>query len=82
MDPQSPFRFFVGVDWASEEHMASILDASRSEIEKKVYPHSGSGLNVPRQLVDCPGGNVIAAEPSDNYETEARSAVDHGRGTE
>jgi len=44
VDPQSPFRFFVGIDWASEEHMASVLDAARSEIEKKVYPHSGSGL--------------------------------------
>lgn len=49
MDPQSPFRLFVGVDWASEEHMASILDARRTEIEKKVYPHSGSGL---KQLAD------------------------------
>lgn len=45
----TPFRIFAGVDWASEEHTMSILDASRNEIENKAYPHSGAGLN---QLAD------------------------------
>lgn len=43
------FRIFAGVDWASEEHTMSILDANRKELENKAYPHSGAGLN---QLAD------------------------------
>lgn len=47
MDPS--FSFFAGVDWASQEHSISILGCDRTELEHKVYPHSGAGLN---QLVD------------------------------
>lgn len=58
---QSPFRFFVGIDWASEEHMASILDATRREIEKRVYAHSGSGLNqLAARLTTLSGGDPQA----------------------
>jgi transposase len=39
------FRFFVGVDWASQEHTISILDGNRKELENKAYPHTGAGLN-------------------------------------
>lgn len=61
MDPQSPFLFFVGIDWASEEHMASILDTTRKEIEKKVYAHSGSGLNqLADRLTTLSGGDPQA----------------------
>ena len=45
----TPFRIFAGVDWASEEHTMSILDANRAELENKAYPHSGVGIN---QLAD------------------------------
>lgn len=61
LDPQSPFRFFVGVDWASEEHMVSILDATRREIDKKTYSHSGQGLNhLANRLTELSGGNLAA----------------------
>lgn len=45
----TPFRIFAGIDWASEEHTMSILDANRTELENKSYPHSGVGLT---QLAD------------------------------
>ncbi len=45
----TPFRIFAGIDWATEEHTMSILDANRNELENKAYPHSGAGLN---QLAD------------------------------
>jgi hypothetical protein len=54
---QFPFRFFVGIDWASEEHMASVLDSTRVEIDKRKYPHSGSGLSqLADQLTKLSGG--------------------------
>jgi hypothetical protein len=49
VDLDTPFRIFAGIDWASEEHTMSILDANRNELENKAYPHSGAGLN---QLAD------------------------------
>jgi transposase len=45
----TPFRLFAGIDWASEEHTISILDANRNELESKAYNHSGTGLS---QLAD------------------------------
>jgi transposase len=49
VDLDTPFRIFAGIDWATEEHTMSILDANRNELENKAYPHSGAGLN---QLAD------------------------------
>jgi transposase len=46
---ETTYRIFAGIDWASEEHTMSILDANRKEIENKAHRHSGTGLS---QLAD------------------------------
>ena len=53
---ESLFRFFVGVDWASQEHAISILDGNRKELESKAYPHTGAGLNqLANRLMELSG---------------------------
>lgn len=57
----TPFRLFAGIDWASEEHTSSILDANRIEIENKAYPHSGIGLSqLADRLAELSGGDPSA----------------------
>ena len=55
------FRFFVGVDWASQEHTISILDGNRKEMENKAYPHTGAGLNQLANRLTEPSGDSLAA---------------------
>lgn len=57
----TPFRLFAGIDWASEEHTSSILDANRKEIENKAYSHSGTGLSqLADRLTELSGGDPSA----------------------
>lgn len=59
MEPS--FRFFVGVDWASQEHTISILDGNRKELENKAYPHTGAGLNqLANRLVELSDDSPFA----------------------
>ena len=59
MDTQ--YRFYAGIDWASEEHTSSTLEANRKEIENKAYRHSGSGLSqLADRLTEISGGNPSA----------------------
>jgi hypothetical protein len=55
----TPFRLFAGIDWASEEHTISILDANRNELENKAYKHSGTGLSqLAERLTTLSGSDV------------------------
>lgn len=38
------YRFFVGIDWATESHEVCILDAAQRVIERKSVEHSGAGI--------------------------------------
>lgn len=38
------FRFFVGIDWATEEHEVCLIDSSGREIEKRRVEHTGEGI--------------------------------------
>ena len=38
------YRYFVGIDWATESHEACILDAGQRVIDRKAVEHSGSGI--------------------------------------
>ena len=65
MEPLS--RFFVGVDWASQESTISILDGNRKELENNAYPHTGAGLNqLANRLIefsdDSPAAVAIGIE--------------------
>ena len=38
------FSFYVGIDWATEQHQACILDAQGQVLEQRKIEHSGSGI--------------------------------------
>jgi transposase len=44
-----PYRLFVGIDWAKDEHTICVLDAEQKVIERRTIEHSGTGLG---QLAD------------------------------
>jgi transposase len=37
-------RWFVGIDWASENHQVGLLDASGQCLDERSVPHGGAGL--------------------------------------
>lgn len=47
-----PFRLFVGIDWASQEHTICVLDGAGEAIDRRTIEHSGAGL---QQLSDWLG---------------------------
>lgn len=38
------YRFFIGIDWATESHEVCILDAAQRVIERKSVEHNGAGI--------------------------------------
>lgn len=38
------YRYFVGIDWATESHEVCVLDAGQQIIDRKTVEHSGSGI--------------------------------------
>jgi hypothetical protein len=38
------FRFYVGVDWAAEQHQACVLNTQGEVLEQRKVEHSGSGI--------------------------------------
>jgi transposase len=61
------YRWFVGIDWATESHEVCVLDRERSIVDRKTIEHSGSGI---AQLVESllklcghePGQIAVAIE--------------------
>jgi transposase len=53
-----PYRFFVGIDWAWDEHTICVLDSEGEVIDRRTIQHSGAAL---AQLADVleklSGGN-------------------------
>jgi transposase len=43
------YRYFVGIDWATESHEVCVLNAEQQVIDRKAVEHSGSGI---AQLVE------------------------------
>jgi len=39
-----PYRLFVGIDWAKDEHTICVLNAEQKVLERRTVKHSGSGL--------------------------------------
>jgi hypothetical protein len=57
-------RFYVGIDWASEEHAVCILNEKREVLEQKKFEHTGSGLaQLTDRLLELSGGEptLVAA---------------------
>lgn len=45
-DIDDELRWFVGIDWATEEHQVSVLDAAGKIIGARKFKHSGTGLGA------------------------------------
>ena len=41
---ETPGRWFVGVDWATEAHQVCVLDAQGGVVGERSVAHSGTGL--------------------------------------
>lgn len=40
----SEFHFYLGVDWATEQHQASIMDVQGQVLAQRKIEHSGTGI--------------------------------------
>lgn len=38
------YRYFVGIDWATESHEVCVLNAEQQVVDRKTVEHSGSGI--------------------------------------
>jgi hypothetical protein len=38
-------KWFVGIDWASQEHVVSLCDAQGKKIGQRKFAHDGAGLS-------------------------------------
>lgn len=64
---EQEYRFYVGVDWASETHQVCILDRDRRRVAERVVPHTGAGLAALGEELTAlaagdPAGIAIAIE--------------------
>jgi molecular chaperone DnaK (HSP70) len=41
---EEPFRYFVGIDWGTQNHRVAVLDRDGQSIEQYDAAHSGEGL--------------------------------------
>lgn len=41
---EQPYRFLVGIDWATEEHQIVVVDAERRPVDERKVAHSGAGI--------------------------------------
>jgi transposase len=54
MDEQ---KWFVGVDWATEEHAVCLIDDAGAVLGERMFPHSGAGIaDMCAWLLDKTGG--------------------------
>jgi hypothetical protein len=51
-------RWFVGIDWGSQEHVVSLCHESGEKIGQRKFPHGGTGLSDRiAWLLQASGGN-------------------------
>src|SRR5215813_9578646 len=50
-------RWFVGIDWGSQEHVVSLYDEDGNKIGQRKFPHGGTGLtDMIAWLLQASGG--------------------------
>ena len=79
---ENPFLFFVGIDWATENHQVCVVDRDGKIIAERQVAHSGAGLQqfltwlqeqlpVPAERVavaiEMPSGAIIETLVEHNY---------------
>jgi transposase len=80
---QASFLFFVGIDWATENHQVCVLDREGEPVAERQVRHSGSGIQefiswlgqhtgVPAEQVavaiEMPSGAIIETLVEHNYQ--------------
>lgn len=64
------YRWYVGVDWATELHQVCVLDRERQIVEQKKVDHSGSGLaQMVERLMQISGNRASASPPRRHWHT-------------
>ena len=61
------YRFYVGIDWASEAHQVCVLDAARRIVSERSFAHAGDAVVAFAEWLnelagDDPGGAAVAIE--------------------
>ena len=61
------YRFYVGIDWASEAHQVCVLDAARRIVSERSFVHAGDAVAAFAEWLneltgDDPGGAAVAIE--------------------
>lgn len=79
---ENPFLFFVGIDWATENHQVCVVDRDGKIIAERQVAHSGTGLQqfltwlqqqipVPAEriavAIEMPAGAIIETLVEHNY---------------
>ena len=64
---ENEYRFYVGIDWASEAHQACVLDQARRVLAERSFAHAGDAVAAFAQWLgelapDDPGQVAIAIE--------------------
>lgn len=77
------FQFFLGIDWATENHQVCLLDAAGNVVSERGVPHSGLGLQQllgwlqeqvgapPEQVafgIEMPTGAIVDTLVEHNYQ--------------
>jgi len=51
---EEEYRFYVGIDWATEAHQACVLDRTRKLVSERSFAHAGDALA--RSMAERAGG--------------------------
>ena len=64
---ENAYRFYIGIDWASEAHQVCVLDAARRIVSERSFAHAGDAVAAFAEWLnelagDDPGGVAVAIE--------------------
>ncbi|MBV8138985.1 MAG: IS110 family transposase, partial [Deltaproteobacteria bacterium] len=64
---ENEYRFYVGIDWATEAHQVCVLDAARRIVSERSFAHAGDAVAAFAEWLnelagDDPGGTAVAIE--------------------
>ena len=89
-------RWFVGIDWASQEHVVSLCDVQGKKIGERKFDHGGTGLSdmiawllkasggeagEMHVAIETPHGPIVEALKNLSPTTQTRSSVPIQRAT-
>lgn len=57
----SEFRYFVGIDWATEEHQVCVIDPRRKVLDERVVKHSGTAITELADILAKLGDPALTA---------------------